>query len=393
MQITKAHNEWATRPAEQRFWDLTELAQATRAMKQRAVQSTTALADLRVEADDGGLRIMGKQGVPARISHYAFGQLAARAKAPAGYLRGLPATLAAQNINHGFKALGNAEPDTQAQLLLHRGEELTLRAATSTSYSRVWNADLVDRLLQVLPQGWKAPPARPAPVSGAQRTRFATADDVSRMSQHLGLAVREGDTIAPAGLYASDKDLFVFLVNEDEAIDDGTGHPLFRGMMLWNSEVGDMSLGGMAFLLKGVCGNHIIHDASNVMEFNFRHVGSVQERTDRALEVEIRRYANSSGTEQHARLESAKRRVLGASKAEVVDAVLGFARTKRLQQLTPAVVGSAYDAAEEHASWYGNPRSVYGMVNGLTEVSQRNSHTDARQDLDRAAGRVLEMAF
>lgn len=393
MQMMKAHAEWASRPAEERFWDLSELASHVRAVRQRAVESTTPLADLRVEANGDELVVLGKQGIPAKLSHYAFGQMAARAKAPAGYLRTLPPTLVAQNVNHGLKRLGASDPDTSARLLLHRtGNELTLRAATSTSYSRVWNADLVERVMDVLPSGWKAPPARPVGIAG-ERTRQATAADVSRLSQHLGLAVQEGQTIAPAGLYASDKDLFLFLINEADPISDGTPHPLFRGMILWNSEVGDMSLGGMAFLLKGVCGNHIIHDASNVMEFNFRHVGSVAQRTDRALEVEIRRYANSSGTEQYARLESAKRMVLGATKQEAIDAVLGFARTKKLTQITPAVLEAAYETADDHASWYGNPRSVYGMVNGLTEVSQRNTHTDERHALDKAAGRVLEMAF
>ena len=393
MQLMKAHNQWANRAAEERFWDLPELAAHCRAVKARAVESTTALADLRVEATEDGLQAFGKKGIPAQISHYAFSQLAARAKAPASYLRGLPATLAAQNLNYGLKKLGAAEPDTSARLLLHRTDDgLALRAATSTTYSRVWNAELVERVMEVLPDGWKAPPARPVGIAN-ERTRQATAADVSRLSQHLGLAVREGQTIAPAGLYASDKDLFLFLINESDPISDGTPHPLFRGMILWNSEVGDMSLGGMAFLLKGVCGNHIIHDASNVMEFNFRHVGSVAQRTERALEVEIRRYAESSGTEQHARLESANRMTLGASKKEVIDAVLGFAKSKKIQQINPSVLDAAYDAADSHASWYGSPRTVYGMVNGLTEVSQRATHTDARHDFDCVAGKVLEMAF
>jgi hypothetical protein len=189
--------------------------------------------------------------------------------------------------------------------------------------------------------------------------------------------------------------MFMFLINEADPISDGTSHPLFRGMMLWNSEVGDMSLGGMAFLLKGVCGNHIVHDATNVFEFNFRHVGKVQSRTNSALEVEIKKYAESSATEQTAKIEAAKRMVLGATKDEVIDAVLGFARTKKLNGLNEPVLSAAYDKAEEHSSWYGvGPKTVYGMVNGLTEVSQRiTSHTDDRMAIDKAAGRVMELAF
>ena len=393
MQIMKAHNQWATRPAEERFWDLQELHNHCKTVHGNAAEATAVLGDLRVEADNSDLKLVGKQGVPATISHFAFGQLAARVKAPAGYLRGLPPTLAAQNLNHGLKELGAAS-DTKSRLLLHRNGNLVLRAATSEKYARVWNDELVERVIDVLPDGWRAPPARPVGIAG-ERTRTATDADVVRLSQHLGLSVKVGDTIAPAGLYASDKDMFLFLINENDPVSDGTNHPLFRGMMLWNSEVGDMSLGGMAFLLKGVCGNHIIHDATNVFEFNFRHVGRVQSRTNSALEVEIKKYAESSATEQTTKIEAAKRMVLGATKDEVIDAVLGFARTKKLAGLNEPVLSAAYDRAEEHSSWYGvGPKTVYGMVNGLTEVSQKiTSHTDDRMAIDKAAGRVMELAF
>lgn len=399
MNILKAHNQWANRPAEESFWDIPEMLTFSRSVKERAVESTVELGDLRVEAAGGDLRLIGRQGVPAVISNYAFGQLSARAHAPAGYLRSLPPTLAAQNLNHGLKEIGN-QSALKTRLLLHRNTDaqvnepsLMLRAALSERYSRVWNAELIEKVADVLPAGWRPPPARPSPNTA--RTRTATADDISRLSQHNLLAVREGDVIGPSGLYASDKDMFMFLINENDAISDGTEHPLFRGMMLWNSEVGDMSVGGMLFLMKSVCGNLIAWDSKQVFEFNFRHIGSVSSRTNRALEVEVKKYADSSANEQVAKIEVAKRTVIAATKTEVVDAVLAFARTKKLAGLTESVLNAAYDKAEEHSDWYGvSPRTVYGMVNGLTEVSQKlSSHTDDRVALDRASGRILEMAF
>lgn len=38
--------------------------------------------------------MLGKKEVPASLSHWAFGQVCAEVGAPAGYVRGLPATLA-----------------------------------------------------------------------------------------------------------------------------------------------------------------------------------------------------------------------------------------------------------------------------------------------------------
>ena len=43
--------------------------------------------------------------------------------------------------------------------------------------------------------------------------------------------------------------------------------------------------------------------------------------------------------------------------------------------------------------WYGNPNTVWGTVNGLTEVAKNLPHLDARVAMDKAAGRVMEMAL
>ena len=47
--------------------------------------------------------------------------------------------------------------------------------------------------------------------------RIATEADVLR-GAGFGLSIRVGDKIAPAGLYASDHDMFVFMVNNDKRI-------------------------------------------------------------------------------------------------------------------------------------------------------------------------------
>jgi len=44
--------------------------------------------------------------------------------------------------------------------------------------------------------------------------------------------------ISPAGIYASDHDMFSFLVNEEYRIDDGSDGGLARGFFVQNSEVG-----------------------------------------------------------------------------------------------------------------------------------------------------------
>src|SRR5438132_10885119 len=128
MELMKASQQWATRPADERFWTLEELHEATLAHRQNAQTATTGLGELRVEARDGEIELVGRTGATAQLTHWAFGQLSARAFAPASYLRTLPATLAVQNLNHGLKARAVAEPNAEAKLLLHQNGGYFARA-------------------------------------------------------------------------------------------------------------------------------------------------------------------------------------------------------------------------------------------------------------------------
>ena len=61
-------------------------------------------------------------------------------------------------------------------------------------------------------------------------------------------------------LYASDRDVFLFLVDDMNPIEAGTlpdGSPdlFFRGFYCWNSEVGAKTLGIASFYLRAVCQN------------------------------------------------------------------------------------------------------------------------------------------
>jgi len=71
-------------------------------------------------------------------------------------------------------------------------------------------------------------------------------------------------------LYASDCDVFIFLVNEARPI-DVDGQTYFRGFYTWNSEVGKATFGRASFLYSYVCANRIIWGARDVEELRIRH--------------------------------------------------------------------------------------------------------------------------
>ena len=110
MEIFKANQQWSKRPADERFTSIKQLFDVTKHYADSAFEREGVRVDsLRVENIDGDVTLVGKGNLHATLTHWAFGQLASRVSAPASYLRTLPATLAAQNLNHGLAARAKDE--------------------------------------------------------------------------------------------------------------------------------------------------------------------------------------------------------------------------------------------------------------------------------------------
>lgn len=359
--LMHASNQWASRPADQRFASLAALHAATSDYRSRARVAERPYNGLQVRAESFGENIepvlVGEKGT-AHFSNWSFGQLCARIGAPASYLRALPARLVAENLNHGLKSF-RPEDEDNAQLMFTQNGGLRLAALTSPKYSRIWNSDVTSRLIRLTQQ---QPEWQPAPA----------AFDGSR------------------GLYASDHDMFAFLVdNERRIFEKGPEGGLGRGFFVWNSEVGAASFGIMTFFYEYVCGNHRVWGASGVHELRIRHVGEANDRAWRGIEAELVKYAESSAVDDEAKIESARRMVLGKDKDEVLDKVFGL----RVPDLSRRVIGEAYDLAVQREDRYGDPRTVWALTGGMTEIARDLPNADDRVKLDRAAGKVLQIAF
>lgn len=117
---------------------------------------TTAarLADLTVAAQGDEVCIVGRRGNPALLTHHAFGQISSLAGAPASYLRKLPARLAADCIADGLAKRESDEDDTDARLLLRldNGGAMRGHAITSDRYARLWNAEVMRTLVDLVAQ-------------------------------------------------------------------------------------------------------------------------------------------------------------------------------------------------------------------------------------------------
>lgn len=105
--INTASRQWATRPDDERFVSLTamqEFLDHSREFSAARALSNRALTVQPVAEDSKGLAVIGPNGSPVLPTHWAFGQLAQRAGAPVGYLRDLPAPLAADCMNYGLRS-------------------------------------------------------------------------------------------------------------------------------------------------------------------------------------------------------------------------------------------------------------------------------------------------
>lgn len=358
--LGQANAQWATRRADESYLSVEALHAAVETRTARAKEAPhVPYSSLRVEAQDGDVKLIGKANVPASLTHWSFGQLSSRVGAPAGFLRELPATLTAQVLNNRLAERG-AEAG-ECKMLLDVNGSFSVRALTGPDYSRIWDRGVTQRALALADQGWQ-----PAPI-----TELAS-----------GRPTR--------GLYASDHDVFLFLVDNDRRVfETAPGGGLSRGVMIANSEVGDKSFWVLTFLYSYVCANHNVWGVDGVNELRIRHVGNADDRAFHQLAVELRKYAQGSASEDEARI----RRCMAHEIAPTKDALLDKLFASKALSLSRGIIGEAYQLAEQHSDWYGSPRSAWGIGNGLTEAARAIPYADARVKVERAAGKVFEMAF
>jgi hypothetical protein len=393
-QLYQANAQWSTRPADQRFWTLEDAHQFCRHYADTARELELDFGTAEVVADAGGNLALAVPGLdtPATFTHWSFGQLARLSGAPADYLRKLPAELATRCIEAGLDRAFQGTEDFSRVGLVHANGSTVLRSVTSDKYTRFWNHQVFERLIDLQQFGWRVPPARPTGQKGEQ-TRKATKKDCLDVRM-AGLGVKPGDLIAPAGIYSSDHDMFAFLVNEETRLDDGSEGGLSRGFFVSNSEVGAGALKLTLFHYRHVCGNHIVWDASDVVDIAIRHVGDVGGRFALEAEGALSKYLSASAKEEQERIDRARTLRLGGTAEEVLDAVFKAMRKGNRAYMPSGMSMKTLQAAMAAITDQdGDPFTVWGFANGMTRLSQQTGFADERAFLDRAAAQVLALAI
>ena len=155
--------------------------------------------------------------VPIAPTHWSFGQLASLIGAPAAYLRQLPAPLAGINLQYGLTS-HRAE---QVKTLEIEDGRVELRAVTGPDYGRIFDHELVATVQRIAGNG-----------TGDTRWKVPGVLDWSTGIYNPSVDITQDTTT----LYASDRDVFLFLVDDLNPIEAGRLPDGFRGFYCWNSE-------------------------------------------------------------------------------------------------------------------------------------------------------------
>lgn len=367
--LHQAHQQWSSRPADERFSTIEDLhqnaAHAQFEAKELGLKWENAQIGVKIGENGEELALGSKTsstGIP--LSNWAVRQVCLRAEAPSGYIATLPADLAAECINHG---LIGAQGESRVLVGRDASGNRLVRGMTSDRYTRIWDGEVVERVME-MPGNWSLPMAYKNDGNGWNIQHDANRNPI----------------MVPSGAYRSDRDMFLFMVDESRRIEDGTKDGLARGFMVWNSEVGAKAFGIKTFLYRHVCGNHIVWGAENVATVKLRHVGNADSKAFAELALALGEYANSSAETDEAQIRAAQGILLGDDEEKTVETVV-----KVVQTLPRKAVSASYQLAKQFAEVDGSPNTLWGMTQGITRYAQLSKWTDERVDVDAAAGQLM----
>lgn len=306
---------------------------------------------------------------PVAPTHWSFGQLCSLVGAPAGYLRELPAALAGINLQHGLLA-HRAE---QVKTLEAEDGRVELRAVTGPDYGRIWDHELVAAVRAIAGDG-----------TGDTRWKVPGVLDWATMTHNPFVDVTKDTTT----LYASDRDVFLFLVDDTNPIEAGrlpNGEPdlFFRGFYAWNSEVGSKTLGIASFYLRAVCANRNIWGAEQFEEITIRHSKFAARRFAHEAAPALTSFANSSPAPFIAGIRAARERIVARTDEDREI----FLRRRGFGKADTAKIIATVLEEEGHPA-----ESLFDFVQGITALARARPHQDARLELEAKAKVLLERA-
>jgi len=370
-RIGRVSSEWFNRPDDERYLSLTDLWTTVKSRSERSQSRIVESAAIEVEArrDDPERLALKLPGAaePVAPTHWSFGQLASIVGAPPNYLRQLPAPLAAINLQYGLST-HRAE---QIKTFEIEDSRVELRAVTGPDYGRIHDHELVEAVQRIAGNG-----------TGDTRWKVPGVLDWSTGIYNPDVDITRDTTT----LYASDRDVFLFLVDDLNPIEagklpDGSPDLYFRGFYCWNSEVGSRSLGIASFYLRAVCQNRNLWGVEDFEEITIRHSKYAASRFALEAAPALTRFADSSPMPFINGIKAARDQIVARTDEDRAD----FLRKRGFSKPEAGRIINAVLMEEGHP-----PESVFDFVQGITRIARDKQHQDVRLDLEGKAKKLLD---
>jgi hypothetical protein len=151
---------------------------------------------------------------------------------------------------------------------------------------------------------------------------------------------------------------------------------------LWNSEVGCRSVGIETFWYQKVCANHIVWDATEIVEFTRKHTANVHDALG-----EIRRIIEALVLKRDARRDKFARVIEKAMKMELGDEAEEVQKILGQNGIARTLAKEAISIAQTHGTL-----TIFAMVDALTRIAGKIVNAGDRVEIDQKAGKLLAMA-
>ena len=370
-RVTRVSSEWFNRPDDERYLSLNDLARSVRARSDRSKTRVVDSALVHVEASRSdqerlALILLGTD-TPVAPTHWRFGQLSSLVGAPTACLRQLPAALAGINLQYGLTS-HRAE---QIKTFEIEDDRTELRAVTGPDYGRIHDYELIEAIQRIAGNGigdtrWKVP---------------GVLDWSTRIYNPLVDVSKDTTT-----LYASDRYVFVFLVDDLNPIEagrlpDGSPDLFFRGFYAWNSEVGAKTLGSASFYLRAVCQNRMLWGVEDFEEITIRHSKYAASRFPHEAAPALLNFADSSPIPFVNGIKAARKRIVAKSDEDRTD----FLRRRGFSKAETGKIINTVLAEEDRP-----PESISDFVQGITAVARDKPYQDARLDMEAKAKKLMD---
>lgn len=343
--LTRANRELFRRPADECFKSMGDLYNHCQQMDQRSVERWILPGEIEAVPNQGSLGIEVKGQSTYALNSWSFGQLCSVAGVSRDTVNRLTPDTASM-VFHETLPRGNKP----IQVYEHSGNVRSLHPA---SYTRLTNTELLSTIRE-----------------------FAT-DFVPPQRAGRGEPTEDGGT----GLYCGEQDLFVFLIDPTGwiEIDDEAFCP---GMFVWNSEVGRRSVGIQTFWFQAICANHIVWDATEVVEFSRKHTANVRDALSDIREI-MHRLVLKRDSRRDTFAEVIRKAMKSHLGTEDEETLKLLAR----HDIPKSLAKDALDIARQNGRL-----TIFSVVDALTRISGNLSYIGDRTELDTKASRLLALA-